>query len=269
MSGFLYFLPGEQDSDLVKAANWIAARDKHGLSETLADVRDPGLLELRGVSAGPNSEAGVVVGLARNDGERPKEVGYFKDRQTWAKTFGSAWLGYGELPKSEWLARAGDSRAGRVAIDSFDRRWIIPVARRPGGKEVGPNLPTHVVYDANLKPTRAVRLDAIRLWEASGRVWDTFNEETDDPLTEAELETIALQAIAWHYRVGPAEINAYAEAGEPIIDSDTVQRFFLHLIDWDILAVRAPRKNDEAPTGSPSSTGSMDETPTGDPVEAS
>jgi hypothetical protein len=267
MSGFLYYLPGETAAELIVPKKWLSARERHGLAETLADVRDPKQFVASDVlRGGPDGTSGVIVAARRSDGFEPTGLGYFRDKQTWAPTFGSAWIGYAELPRPEWLMRVGDSRSGIPSLDSFERRWLIPVARRPGtnGKEIGDSLPTQTIFDARLNVTRVVRLDARELWDLSGRVWDTFNGETDDPLTDDELQVIALKAWAWNYRVGPAEANAYANGGEAVIDSETTEKFYRALIHWEAVQ----RKKDETPTGSPSSTGSKEETPAGDPVVA-
>jgi hypothetical protein len=268
MSGFAYFLPNETAAALTAPKNWLAARDRHGLTEALFDVRDPKQFVAADVLRnGPDGGAGTIVVARRNDGEEPKRLGYFADEQTWTKTFGSAWLGYSELPKPEWLRRNGRVSDGALwTPDAIDRKWLIPIARRPGREpQIGPNLPTQTEFDEQRRPVHSVRADAAELWELAGRIWDSFNGEAEEPMTDDELSLAALTALGWYYRIGPAEVSAYARAGEPIIDSESMQRYALSLVHWDVFAgKRAGLGKDDPPTGSDSSTGSTEETPTGD-----
>lgn len=274
MSGLLYYLPGENAGLLTATENWLAARERHGLADTLADVRDSKFIVVKDVlTNGPDGGAGCIVASMRADGEQPTGVGFFKGKQTWAKTFGSAWVGFAELPKPEWLQRRGRPIGGALWTEDCQARpWLIPVARRPGPtREFGDNLPTQLDFDEELRPTRTVRTDGAELWELSGRYWDGLNQAGGVPLTADEKAVTALKALAWFYRIGPAEIRAFAKAGSPILDDDTADRFCLSLIHWDLLAAKAeaaPPGNVDPATGSSSWTGSPDETQAGDLVEA-
>ena len=216
----------------------------------------------RGVTAGPDGTAGVV--LAQADQVDPMAVGYWPQKQTWQKhpDAAAAWIGReteATLPGPADLARPQQLQ-GHLVTMADGARWLAPVAR--GLAEDETNLAYYVALP------RASTLDADAqwvdgdvlprwgpLWAAALDWWDakggaTLTDADDGQTVRAVLDfhgahAAAALALGANYRIGPAEASALG-----IFTRVAVRDVLDALVDWPTLVQWSDtlKKNTTPPT---------------------
>ena len=271
MSGFWYFLPNMTADRLVAdRADKQLDREvlaQRGLDAVLADVETAETqVVVSGVArAGPGEYAGVLLYPLPNSGEVPNLVQYRPDRQAWTPIGDGSrcWIGLdpASLPEPEDLARR-ETVAGYLVNDAHGRQWSVPIARSP--REGGVSLPCDYRFDGAGRAVRQLKAEFDDLWQIAGKVWDFYNN-TDDPPAEVNdlwLAERAVRILSLNYRLGPAELDRLCSHGRGVLDTGTLTRIFMALIDWDI-ARRVKKKG--TPDDCPSTPGPSSSTP-GEPA---
>lgn len=216
MAGFLYFLPGlkgVQDKDI----------SKRGLEAVIGPSRGVGEVTGAGPSGGPGAMVAEVP--THPDGAQP-EINYQPDLQAWAegsKADGGWWVGFwlDAPPGPEDLQRA-TSLDGYWAETQGGQRWITPIARHYDlGTASALDCGVYLGTDGEL--VEGPVLAKYRTLSAHGdRVWESFcHEEGIAPegapapaeLGKAESFKIAVEALAFNYRIGLVEASLLGKRG--------------------------------------------------------
>lgn len=206
----------------------------------------------RAVNNGPSGQAGSV--FASSDVER---VGYFPDDQTWRQLPKSkCWVGYNNdaVPSANDLKRR-QMLDGHL-VDLGGQEWLVPVAR---------SWTDELRWTVNLP--QSVQINTAGEWEFSGvvpryrRLWEIGERWFDDAIkygkknSEGFLDAamsvpeafdLACEALAFNYRVGPAELSMLG-----VLESGSFVDILNALIDYprfvELMAVMSGKKKDDSP----------------------
>jgi len=191
MAGFLYFASSRQSV----TPNLLLAL---GLGDAFPDGST---VTQRQCSKGPDGHSGVVVAW----GAPKVEVGYFPEKQTWAKCLRSeCWLGFetADPPRPEELAR--ERTVGFYTAPLGDgRRWIVPTGVFEDGASPLPKV-RRLSADGSIERRVAKEYESLYLAADAVRSAIRDREDLDD---RREWE-IAVEALRVNYRVGADEVSA-------------------------------------------------------------
>ena len=209
MAGFLYYLP----QPLTKEA----------FQQSRSNVFDAGLVA-RGVEAGPDGKAGLIV--ARS-GENAPRIGYWADRQHWQKVpTANWWLGWenGAQPAPADLIRAETFPGHEIELEDGND-WTIPVVRLLTGDSAMPQ-------GLGLGPDGKVIQRALARYEkitaVAQAIWESLEQQAgaQEPGIDVEWD-YGIAALAMNYHVGPEEVDALR-----LLSTPNLGKILLALIDW-------------------------------------
>ena len=209
MSGFIYYAPGlgtMHDSMIVKLGLDGVFRNSKYSFGIIDDGPDGG----RGVLFAAHPEAPGA--------EMPK-LGHFPGAQKWQHVKkGGYWIGFeAESPPRPTDLQRGLAAAGKWAVLSDRKRWLVPVARYLGGST---DLPMTIRADDDEVWTRSVKDEYASLWEDAYSVLQTaFNSSwpVEDQLSPQDEVNLCVRCLQINYRVGMWEITAL-----DLLDSDAL-----------------------------------------------
>lgn len=265
MSGFLYFVEGQQNS--IQREDLAAA----GLGYAFE-----GPPRFRGCAPGPGGGPGLVCAA-----DESTKLGYFADRQTWRQIPGSRhWLGWyqDDLPTPEALARK-EQLDGHYVTLADERPWLAPIARGwtefEGEARWYCNLPQRSGLDEQGHWTsQGVLRKHEPLWQLALAYWDdlyaamktaagddgehddTTHDETTHAITFefAGLHEAAVEVLAANYRIGAIEADVLG-----LLTVSHCRDILGALIDQDGFRELVKKKSPAA--GSSTAAGAKDDCP--------
>lgn len=233
---FLYFAPGKHSA--VPAS----------LRYAFDDARN---IAFRGSLEGPGGASGTVISCGIEG------AGYFPSRQEWRRIPATdCFVGRNvddPLPTAEQLARSAMLAGHNVELGGQD--WKVPVARSWTSEARWViALPRKVEMNDDGEWMFAGVIDRYRrLWEI-GEIWfdEVFDRGVPDEqgVVQAQLEldqafTLACEALAYNYRVGPIELSILG-----VLDSDSHVNILNAVIDWqrlnDLVAALTEKKSGDS-----------------------
>jgi hypothetical protein len=237
MSGFLYFLKG------VNIVN-SSVIDKFGLSYAISPLDE----FTQRQAAGPDGD-GMLLCLGNN-----AERLFFKpDEQVWAKC-GNYYVGHykNELPVESALRRKRQL-AGHYVELADGERWLIPIARIISG---GSALPQSLILGDNgeiltgeMPQYAGFSAKAQKLWQ-DFRIENKWDEGTPQ-LTAKDRMELAIDALAWNYRIGRIEVNMLH-----LLTTQNLAELMAVIIDVPTLMEMAQRLESDKKKDVPVSAGS-------------
>lgn len=283
MPGFLYYLPGETQGELV-AHNQFKPEtmERWKLNISLSDCTvHPDHILVRDVK-GPDDQMGLLLVPRPLDGQIPCKS-YLPEHQEWrrAEDASGKWIGWqrDQPPGPQDLVKRDALSAKWFFKDAKDGEWVIVTARSSNEGVV--SLPTTYTFKDNVMISRVTpRYQS--LFELSGAVYDhmavlfSMDEETTDfMMDEASLVQAAIQVLGVNYRVAVAELTALDELNYEILKAESVSGILMCFIDRPILdefqkwneALREKKSLGPAPTSPSSSSSLEDSIPTIDPQD--
>jgi hypothetical protein len=190
--GLLYYKSGAKAANSEKVKEW-------GLAYAFEDLG--GYRECKG----PDGEDGVMFA------ENGEELGYHKDRQSWAPYPGQEglWVGWyiDAKPGPKELSRQKQVPGYTVELTDGNE-WEIPVALMPGDPPQ-PALPRVLKWDGDSwTPGRVAEVYRC-FWDTACAVFEQVLEahKGDAYGVVADTSDLAAQAMTINYRIGPAEIS--------------------------------------------------------------
>ena len=245
MKTFIYYLPGVPFQDVT--LDMLRESNLHG---ALRDCLESGAtfgarVASRAVHAnGPDGMSGTIVGTK----EAGDGIGYYPARQTWQQ-INKKWIGYEDLPTPSDLARPKQLAGYERELNG--QAWNIPTVRRGGLK---PMLPRKMGLAPDGSFSMEVRDSWRWAWDLSGEMWDCL-VHPDKSITFERAFSIASEALAINYRVGPEEMTILGS-----LDTDNWEEVFRCVCDVPFIAEWEEQNNPNAETpvpleaGEPSST---------------
>lgn len=210
MASFLYYLPGP--SPTIKPAD--------------ADAAGLGYLRMRGgfncarTDSGPDGQHGVVGRLDAG--------AVLADRARWMRVPDSpAWVGYDPqcLPTPGDLLREKPHDGHWVVLEDGNE-WLIPVARYVNGASP---LPKRLAYENGTWKSGDLLPRYTEFFAAACRFWDTLLGEAseDNQITFNDEVSLAAEALALNYRVGPVEISLLG-----LLSTQSESEILKAVVDW-------------------------------------
>ena len=216
MSGFIYFVSGGAPNDQ-------DAQNKAPLTLKEAGIEVVDGATVRGTKSGPNGSPGFFV----NGPGCIKMPKFIEGEQYWEQIPANPnlWIGYGEKPTPEVLARPKQLNGKFVEIDGH--KWLVPMVKSWGWEESlvwYSELPMVAKLDANGEWTRqSVVQKHKKLFEYAELFMDKWNErhlrwlaENEDRDTSGIVEIEfdfpeqnagCVEALSTNYYVGNMELH--------------------------------------------------------------
>jgi len=173
-------------------------------------------------SGGPGGCDGVLVRVG-GDGTLP--LTYDLDNQTWFDA-GGYWIGFDPQspPKPTDLQRKKRIN-GRDIILGDGNAWHVPIARLAPQALV---IATDGQWASEAKPEYQGLVDLSA--KVLAGISPTEKQVEDDSITFsiANAADLAVEALAWNYRIGKYEVGALR-----LLDTENPLQIMLALIDWD------------------------------------
>jgi hypothetical protein len=228
----MYYLPrkgGMNDAGFSKAG--------------LGDRLNAGPRWQRPGAAGPDGGTGL---LACRDGEMPR---YAKEGQRWQR-LDQTWVGLveGEQPLPADLLRP-EPIDGHLVKLGDGNEWLIPTARKC---PTGTALPQAVVLGPDGGWITEALPQYASFWTKAGAIFDAFcKAQTEKSAVLEDAIDIAIEALAFNYYVGPAEVSLLRLFTTTNVWRDVCGA----IIDWpswvEYAADEAAKKNLTAPPADP------------------
>jgi hypothetical protein len=236
MGGFIYAIPG---SGIIT--------QKELESAGLASIFEDTDYSQREVNPGPGTEPCVLLCIGEAEG-----LFFNPQQQLWQKSLnGKFWLGFYEQNPPTALELARKNQINGHEVELNDQKWRIPLARifpegtslpqtllmGAGGELIREIIPKYAAFGAK----------AEFLWQDIKIILDW--EKGKRKLNEEQQWLLAVEALAFNYRIGADEVNAlklFSTAGlmdifGAIVDLPTILEVAKELV--------AQKKTEAAGTG--------------------
>ncbi len=239
MAGFQYYIPGGD-------AVFRPTLEALGLWEIAFDDAS---YDRRGVTTGPDSQPGTILTVHHKD---DPATGYFPDAQTWRKADDAEyWLGwYNAAPPQPADLERSQQLAGHSIRLGDGNDWLVPVAR---SFPYGISLPQSLSLGAGGNIAAAIIPRYAAFGEKAAQLWDVFiaeceaadsDAETQQTMPAVERMQLAIEALAFNYRIGRHECNALG-----LLTTDNLSEVLGAVIDQPTIIehMRADAKKNDCP----------------------
>lgn len=185
-----------------------------------------------GMTCGPGGASGVLFGRSETPLTNP-------ERLRWAPCPSRPRLHVGwdpgDPPGPRDLARRKQLQGHAVEL-ADGNRWLVPVARHPGGDSP---LPRRLAWSGEGWAQGEVIESRRALWEGACRAWENLTGDVreDGVMLVSDGAELAVMALSANYRVSQAEVSALG-----LLDTETSAEVLKALVDWPAIELLAARR---------------------------